>query len=103
MVQKTKSGRSSFDSFGPSTFGWTVHVHPFGPSSFDRTPSTFFSKILFQNIISLIQLENDCEEEMLNQAQNCYSLLKDFLKGKWKGKPPSLQLTTPEQIESVHF
>ena len=59
--------------------------------------------ILFQNIISLIQLENDCEEEMLNQAQNCYSLLKDFLKGKWKGKPPSLQLTTPEQIESVHF
>ena len=62
-----------------------------------------FIKILFQNIISLIQLENDCEEEMLNQAQNCYSLLKDFLKGKWKGKPPSLQLTTPEQIESVHF
>lgn len=60
-------------------------------------------KFRIKNIISLIQLENDCEEEILNQAENCYSLLKDFLKGRWKGKPPSLQLTTPEQIESVHF
>ena len=55
-------------------------------------------------MIELVRIEDDDDDLLINEGYDCYSLLKEFMKGVWKEKIPNpTHFTTPEQVEQIHF